>query len=94
MVRREARLKRLIERTDELNDSHQVIQLDAQIELPEQKLKQIDVGDVLDIGLEAHVEREDGLDVLHVNAKVGVPRLENDWEERHHLPLVVDLQPV
>ena len=88
--------KLLIEGTNELNDSHQVVQLDPQLELSEQELEQVDVSDVFYVRLQARVEGEHGADVLHrevvmIYATVDTFRLQYDREQGHLLALVIDL---
>ena len=99
MLRGQADCKLFIEGANKLNDCHQMVQLDPQLELSEQELEQVDVCDVLYVRLQAHVEGEDGAYVLHCevvmrHATIDTARLQYDRKQGHLLALVVDLQAI
>ena len=76
-----------------------MLQLNSKLELFQEKLEHIDVLDVRDVSLDADVDLQARLHVLHREVVVRFTRirafwLQDDWEERHLLSVVVDLQPI
>ena len=99
MTCHETVVKLLVEDLHKLEDAHQVIDLDLDLELFEEELEPVDVLHVLDIGLQADVELEAWLDILHGEvvvrlALLGALGFEDHREEGVDLAVVVDLEPI
>ena len=76
-----------------------MLQLDAHLHLFEQKLEPVDVLNVGDVRLDAHVDLQGWLHVHHrevivlfaLHCTLG---LKHDWEQRQKLPVIVNLHAI
>ena len=76
-----------------------MLQLNSKLEFFQEKLEHVDVLDVRDVSLDADVDLQARLHVLHCEMVVWFTRirafwLQDDWEKRHLLSMIVDLQPI
>jgi hypothetical protein len=81
-----------------LKDAHEMIKLNFELKFFQKELKEVYVLDVGDVRLYTNVELERWVYSLHREVvvrhlRIGALGLEDNREERHHLPVVVDLHP-